>query len=182
MKDSDTPAADRPDDLPDQSSGRTAAQNDSGASPPPPVARPQSRHPGWRWTGAIVLLLLAGLLVTASVAARYARGEILDTDRYVATVTPLASDPAVQNAIVNRVSSEVIKQIDVPKLINDLAAATGRPNADAIASAIAGPVNGAVESFVYKAVLTFVQSPEFQKLWVNVNTAAHTQLSAVLTG
>jgi hypothetical protein len=129
-----------------------------------------------------VLLLVAGLLATASVAARYARNEILNTDTYVATVTPLASDPAVQNAVANRVSSEVIKQIDVPKLINDLAAATGRPNADVIASAIAGPVNGAVESFVQKTVLTFVQSPGFEKLWVNANTAAHTQLSAVLTG
>jgi hypothetical protein len=146
------------------------------------MARPRARHAGWRWTGAIVLLLVAGLLATASVAARYARNEILNTDTYVATVTPLASDPAVQDAVATRVSSEVIKQIDVPKLINDLAAATGRPNADAIASAIAGPVNGAVESFVRKTVLTFVQSPEFQKLWVNANTAAHTQLSAVLTG
>ena len=140
------------------------------------------RHAGWRWTGAVVLLLVAGLLATASLAARYARNEILNTDTYVATVTPLASDPAVQGAVANRVSSEVIKQIDVPKLINDLADATGRPNADAIASAIAGPVNGAVESFVQKTVLTFVQSPEFQKLWVNANTVAHTQLSAVLTG
>jgi len=129
-----------------------------------------------------VLLVLAGLLATASVAARYARNEILNTDTYVATVTPLASDPAVQNAIANRVSTEVIKQIDVPKLIDDLAAATGRPNADAIASIIAGPVNDAVEGFVQKTVLRFVQSPEFQNLWVNANTVAHNQLSAVLTG
>jgi hypothetical protein len=129
-----------------------------------------------------VLLLVAGLLATASVAARYARNEILNTDQYVETVTPLASNPAVQNAVANRVSSEVIKQIDVPKLINDLAAATGRPNADAIANAIAGPVNDGVESFVQKTVLTFVQSAEFQNLWVNANTAAHNQVSAVLTG
>ena len=129
-----------------------------------------------------MLLVLAGLLATASVAARYARNEILNTDTYVATVTPLASDPAVQNAIANRVSTEVIKQIDVPKLIDDLAAATGRPNADAIASIIAGPVNDAVEGFVQKTVLRFVQSPEFQTLWVNANTVAHNQLSAVLTG
>lgn len=129
-----------------------------------------------------MLLLVAAVLATLSVVARYARDEITDTGTYVATVTPLASDPAVQNAVAARVSSEVIKQIDVPKLINDLAEATGRPNADAIASAIAGPVTGSVESFVDKTVLKFVQSPEFQTLWVNANTAAHTQLAAVLTG
>ena len=176
------PPAERPDALRDRPSGSTAGQNGSGSPPPPPAVARRSRHAGWRWTGAIVLLVVAGLLATASVVARYAQKEILNTDTYIATVAPLASDPAVQNAVTTRVSSEVIKQIDVPKLINDLAAATGRPNADAIASAIAGPVSGAVESFVQKTVATFVQSPQFQTLWVNANTAAHTQLSAVLTG
>ena len=114
--------------------------------------------------------------------ARYARDEVINTDEYVATVTPLASDPAIQNAIANRVSGAVIEKLDLPKLINDLAAATGRPRADEIASAIAGPVTDAVEGFVNKAVLKFVQSPKFATLWVNVNTKAHTQLSAVLTG
>ena len=129
-----------------------------------------------------MLLLLAAVFATLSVVARYARDEITDTRTYVATVTPLASDPAVQNAVAARVSTEVIKQIDIPNLINELAAATGRPNADAIASAIAGPVTGDVEGFVDKSVLKLVQSPEFQRLWVNANTAAHTQLAAVLTG
>ncbi len=152
-----------------------------GAGPPPapPVHR---RHGGWRWTGAVVLLVLAALLVTVSVVARYARNEILNTDAYVATVTPLASDPAVQNAIAARVSDEVTKQIDVPKLIDELAASTGRPNADAIATAISGPVSGFIQSTINKAILKFVQSAQFQKLWVNVNTKAHTQLAGVLTG
>ena len=108
--------------------------------------------------------------------------KLLNTNAYVDTVTPLASDPAVQNAIAARVSTEVIKQVDIPKLIDDLAAATGRPRADEIASAIAGPVNDSVQGFVQKTVLKFVQSPRFQALWVTVNTKAHTQLSAVLTG
>jgi hypothetical protein len=148
----------------------------------PPVTAARQRHRGWRWTGALVLLLVAALLATLSVVARYARGEIINTDTYVATVAPLASDPAVQNAVAARVSNEVIKQVDVPALINELAAATGRPHADAIASAIAGPVNDAVEGFVDKRVLSFVQSAQFQKLWVEANTVAHRQLSGVLTG
>jgi hypothetical protein len=129
-----------------------------------------------------VLLLIAALLVTVSVVARYARGEIIDTNKYVATVAPLASDPAVQDAIATRVRNEVIEKIDVPKLINELAAATGRPNAPAIASAIAGPVNGSVENLVHSKVQEFVRSPQFETLWVNANTAAHAQLSGVLTG
>jgi hypothetical protein len=184
MSDSDTPASgsrDRPEVPPDTSLVRSSEPSGSGPSPPV-AAPPRRRHGGWQWTGAVVVLLVAALLTTLSVVARYARDEIINTDQYVATVTPLASDPAVQNAVANRVSNEVIQKLDVPKLIHDLAEATGRPNADAIASAIAGPVNDAVEGFVHKTVLTFVQSPEFEKLWVSANTKAHTQLSAVLTG
>jgi hypothetical protein len=46
-----------------------------------------------RWSGAGLLVLLSALLIVASVAARSARSEVLNTDRYVATVAPLADDP-----------------------------------------------------------------------------------------
>jgi len=98
-----------------------------------------------RWTGAVVLLLVAALLITAAVVARYARSELLDTDAYVETVTPLASDPAVQNAITTRVTDELVAAIDVPKLAQDLAQqlnqVTNAPRADQIAGAVAGPIN-----------------------------------------
>lgn len=148
----------------------------------PPVSISKHGHHRWRWTGATLVLLIAALLVTMSVVARYARAEILDTDKYVATVAPLASDPAVQDAITARASDEIIAKIDVPELINELADATGRPNAPAIASAIAGPVNDYVENLVHEKVQEFVRSPRFESLWVNANTAASTQLVGVLTG
>ncbi len=161
----------------------TTADTPNETTPPPPTPSPPPHgHRGWRWTGATVLLLIAALLVAVSVVARYARDEILDTDKYVATVAPLASDPAVQDAISTRATNEIIAKIDVPKLIKELAAATGRPNAPAIASVISGPVNGYVQNLVQSKVQEFVRSPQFETLWVNANTAASTQLSGVLTG
>ena len=46
-----------------------------------------------RWAGAVTLLLVAVLLGIASIVAVFARNQLLDTDRYVATVAPLARDP-----------------------------------------------------------------------------------------
>lgn len=126
--------------------------------------------------------MVGALLVTVSVLARYARGEIIDTDRYVATVAPLASNPAVQDAVTTRASNAIIERIDVPQLIKELADATGRPNAPAIANLISGPVNDYVDNLVHSKVQEFVQSPRFETLWVNANTVAHKQLSGVLTG
>lgn len=46
-----------------------------------------------RWSGATVMVVVAALLFGLSVVAVYVRTQLLDTDRYVATVAPLARDP-----------------------------------------------------------------------------------------
>lgn len=64
-------------------------------------------------------LVLVGLLAISSVAARFARSEILDTDRYVTMVTPLASDPVIQGAVTDRVTDEVFRQVDITGLTEE---------------------------------------------------------------
>jgi hypothetical protein len=56
---------------------------------------PTRRH-AWRWTGVVLLLILTAVLIIGSVTTRFVRGQIFDTDRYVTTVAPLATDPAIQ--------------------------------------------------------------------------------------
>src|SRR6201995_3011376 len=71
-------------------------EGDGGGTPP---TAPKDRSGWWRPVVATVLLVLVGLLAPMSVLATWAHDEVGDTDRYVQTVAPLASDPAVQNAI-----------------------------------------------------------------------------------
>ncbi|WP_194896383.1 hypothetical protein [Catenulispora pinisilvae] len=52
-----------------------------------------------RSIASALLLALAALLAPLAVASVWMADEIGDTDRYVATVAPLATDPAVQNAV-----------------------------------------------------------------------------------
>ncbi len=49
-----------------------------------------------------MLIVLASLLAIVSVLVVFVRNEVLDTNTYVATVGPLASDPAIQSAVANR--------------------------------------------------------------------------------
>ena len=49
-----------------------------------------------------LLIVVACVLAPLSVVSVWARGEVTDTSRYVQTVAPLASDPAVQQAVTNR--------------------------------------------------------------------------------
>jgi len=110
------------------------------------------------------------------VLVTYTKTQILDTDRYVATVKPLASDPAIQNYVADTVSTNLLAQVDVKSYVND-ALAVLPPQAQGLS----GPVTSAVESFVHEATLRFVQSPAFQQIWVQANRVAHAQMNKVLT-
>ncbi|NUT32130.1 MAG: hypothetical protein HOV79_03545 [Hamadaea sp.] len=135
-----------------------------------------------RWTGAVVLLVISSLLVVSAVAARFARSEILDTDRYVATVAPLASDPAIQSAVTTRVTTEVMRAADIPALTQQLAEATGIRGAEQAATLAAPAIANWVQGQVNRIVGELVTSPQFATIWTEVNRSAHEQIDKLLTG
>jgi hypothetical protein len=81
------------------------------------AARVRPAHSGWarggRWLGAVVLLLIAALLGGLAVTAVYLRSQVLNTDTYVATVAPLAQDPAVREQIATRLTNEIMTRTNV---------------------------------------------------------------------
>ncbi|MEV4411040.1 hypothetical protein [Catellatospora sp. NPDC049609] len=135
-----------------------------------------------RWIGATLLALLGAVLVVASVTARYARAELLDTDRYVATVAPLASDPQVQAAVTDRVTVEIMKRLPLEKLAGDLAAAIDLPRAQSIIDLVTPAVSSWLQTQIHKVVGEMVTSPRFATVWTEVNRKAHQNVEGLLTG
>jgi lipoprotein signal peptidase len=150
------------------------------------VAVASKRHGWWRTPLVVVLILIAGVLAPASIVARWAKDTVSDTDRYVQTVAPLANDPAIQQAIVNRVTGEIFSRVDVRAVTQDaidsLAAQGLPPRVSNGLSALAAPLAGGVRSFVTTQVTKLVESNAFADAWSQANRQAHTQLVAVLTG
>jgi hypothetical protein len=133
-----------------------------------------------------VLVLVAGILAPASIVATWARDEISNTDRYVQTVAPLAKDPAVQQAIVDRVTTELFSRINVQGVTKDavdaLAAQGLPPRVSQSLSALSVPLAGGIRSFITTQVTKLVESNAFADAWVAANREAHTQMVAVLSG
>ena len=163
--------------------------------PTPDAERPR-RNRLWRRICVAVLLVLGFVLTPVAVLVTYAKTQVLDTDRYVSTVKPLASDPAVQNYVADTVTAELLSQVDVKAYVNQaLSAVQGAPALQALPGqaqavgaqasqalqGLAGPISSAVESFVHEAALRVVQSSQFQQVWVAANRAAHAQIVKVLT-
>ncbi|HEX3200650.1 MAG TPA: hypothetical protein VHW42_01765, partial [Actinomycetes bacterium] len=67
----------------------------------------------WRTVVATLLIVVACVLAPLSVVAVWTRNQVTNTDRYVATVSPLASDPAVQAAIADQITAQVFTYIDI---------------------------------------------------------------------
>lgn len=129
-----------------------------------------------RWRRALVALLVIGGCVLAPIAVIgvWTRNTLLDTDQYVDTVAPLAKDPAIQEAIANRVTQRLVTSVDIEGGLEE----SFPPRADFVVPYIAS----GFESFVHAATLQVVQSDRFQTLWENANRRAHSRVVAVLEG
>jgi hypothetical protein len=110
-----------------------------------------------------------------------------DTDRYVETVAPLASDPAVQTSVANAVTAEILDRLDVQQLSDDaLNALADQPRmpervADVL-PALSVPLANGVSTFVGDQVATIIRSDQFATVWAQANEVAHEQLVKLLSG
>ena len=84
--------------------------------------RPEPRRRlDWRAPIATLLILLGCVLAPLSVLGVWTANQVSDTSRYVANMAPLASDPAIQRALTDKITNEVSSQLNVVG-ITDLAA------------------------------------------------------------
>ncbi|MEW2119441.1 hypothetical protein AB0945_30500 [Streptomyces sp. NPDC005474] len=151
------------------------------------TGRPQAaRHHRVRSTGSVVLILLAALFSLLSVVAVWANSIVRDTDRYVATVGPLASNPDVQKAVTNRVTDVVLAQIDVNALVKqlqDAASAKGvPPKASQLLGNLKGPITSGLKQVVSGVVERVVSSSAFETVWIDANRTVHSAVDNALTG
>ena len=156
------------------------------ASAAPQPATAARRTHGVRSTGAVLLIIVGVLLAPVAVVAHWAQQELTDTDRYVATIAPLASDPVVQSAVSDRLTTVVMEQLDVSTLVSDALTALNSPDLPPTVALALGaaeqPLTDGIESFVHKTATAVVESPTFEDAWVEANRLAHTQLVAVMEG
>jgi hypothetical protein len=147
-----------------------------------------TRRPRQRWRSVVATLLIVIACILAPIAgvAVWMKNLVTDTDRYVTTVAPLARDPAIQNAVADRITAEIFVHLDVQQITNqavDALAERGLPPrvADPL-HALSGPMASGVQGFVRTEVGKVVASDAFADAWVSANRAGHQAMVAALTG
>jgi hypothetical protein len=98
---------------------------------------------------SLLLLVLVALLVPVGAVAVWADHKVEDTGRYVETMAPLADDPDVQRAVVERLTSEIMRKIDL------------------------GPLQNGTERLLGDAARSFTGTDAYRKAWNTVNRVTH---------
>jgi hypothetical protein len=140
---------------------------------------------GWRGPLATLLIVLGCVLAPVSVIAVWSANQVSNTDRYVANVSPLIREPAIRNAVTDKISTAISNQIDVRHLTNTVAAQLshrGLARLGALLSSLSGPIASGVNGFIHSAVAKIIASSRVQKLWIRGNRIIHEQLVLALSG
>ena len=121
------------------------------------------------WT----LTVLSCIVVVLSTVALAAQQLLLNTDRWVAVVGPLATSQAVQTSVANTASALTLNALDLQGRVQALPAPVRN---------LATPIESQIGSFVDDQALQLVQSPQFAQLWTTLNRAGHQSLVQLLRG
>ncbi len=137
-------------------------------------AQDERRRRRRRGFTAIALLVVGSILLPISVLTIWTRNQLLDTDRYVETVAPLAKDPTIQSAMTARISAKVAELLDVKSLAEE-----ALPERAAF---LAVPIAAGANNLIDTATKRVVESERFESAWVKSNEIGHDALVAVLPG
>ena len=83
------------------------------------LAAKVGRRLRWRSACAWLLLVLGCGLAVLALVALWLRTTMLDTDRYVETVAPIAAEPAVQDAVADKLETAIFSRIDFAALARE---------------------------------------------------------------
>jgi hypothetical protein len=159
----------------------TATAEADAAGVPPEARRSRGRG---RTAAAIVLVVVALLIAPIAVITAWARLELVDTDRFVATFAPLADDPAVQAFIASEVTGAIEEQVDIPTLTSDLFDGIEQldlpPKAQQALALLEGPATQGLQSLVSGVVERLVESPAFADIWAGALRTSHTAFIAAV--
>lgn len=137
--------------------------------------------------------MLAGIAVAASVVGYWAHETLLDTDKFMAAVTPAVESDAVKQVVADRLSDQVLEALDLDTRVAEALDRAGDRMTEAIASALdlsaaqaerlqrlngglqllAGSIAGGLETRIREAITTFVTSRDGDGLLVRLISKLH---------
>ena len=139
----------------------------------------------WRTPVAIVLIVVGCILAPVSVLGVWSANQVSDTNRYIANIEPLIHNPTIQNALTDKITTQITSHLNVVGYTNQAAAlltSKGLSRVGVLLKSFGPSIASAVTGFIHGQVHKVITSPRFANTWTQVNTVAHQQLVNALSG
>lgn len=132
-------------------------------------------------------LIVVGLvLAPVAVLGSWVRAELVDTDRFVQTLAPLAAEDSVQAFITDRTTTVIDENLNLAGIVGDMfdgiAGLDLPPKAQAAVAQLEAPAVAGIESLISSGVQRVVGSEQFAQIWESVLRETHTRSIAVIQG
>lgn len=133
---------------------------------------------------AAIVLALAVLIAPIAAMGTWARLQLVDADRFVATFAPLAEDPAVQDFVADQVVAAIDEQVDLTAVVGEvfdgLRALDLPPRAESALTLLEGPAASGLGSLVDGVVHDLVASEQFADIWAQSLRFTHERAVAIM--
>lgn len=137
-----------------------------------------AKEHGWRnrlrASLAALLVIVGCLAFSAYVVVHWAERQILNTDNWVALVSPLPKQPVVASALGGYISDQVFQNVAVQEKITSALPPQ--------AGFLAGPLASQLKTLTTSAAQKLVASDAFQTIWSGANRIAMGRLLAQARG
>jgi hypothetical protein len=143
------------------------------------------RRGRWRAPVSTLLIVFGCVLAPVSVLGVWAANQVSDTNRYVANMAPLISQPPIQHALSAKITQQITSRLDLPAVTSQAASQLQAQHLTRLANLVrtfSGQIVSGINGAISTAVSRIVQSPAMAVVWVQVNRAAHAGIVRVLSG
>ncbi len=122
----------------------------------------------WRKVGVATLILVGTISLAAANLSAWADRTLVDNAVYVKTITPIASDPAIQAAVQAEAFRQLAANVNFEQIVTDVLPEK--------ANILAVPLAGQLKNYSNTLIGEVVRSQQFVTIWVAVNRKVHAQL------
>lgn len=122
----------------------------------------------FRRLSAWLLVVLSATLIITSVFLIWIQRTVLETETWTDKTTQIIQTNSVQDDVTKKVTDELFSQINIQQVVEEALPERAAP--------LSAPIASGIEGFVKEKTKEVIASPQFAKVWVDVNTASHESL------
>jgi hypothetical protein len=129
---------------------------------------------------ALIIFVLAVLGTPVAVMGHWGHRTVVDQSTYLDVVSPLATDPEIQEAVAAVMTDAIVARVDTASAVDSF---LDRLLPDSqVGDVLLNPITAGINNLINQLVLQFLQSELFGEVWIEVNTGIQNSLVRILEG